>query len=76
MSMDIDAFDMGRQAGEMAEAILAGEDVKNLLPAYAAKAVVSTNVMIARKLGIHLTIAMTSGVKINDRVFRRIQTIN
>lgn len=76
MSMDIDAFDMGRQAGEMAEAILAGSDVKNLQPVYAARAVVSINVMIARKLGISSTIAMTSGVKINEKVFRRLQTIN
>lgn len=76
MSMDIDARDMGRQAGEMAKAILAGADVNRIKPVYAARAVVSTNVMIARKLGIKLTLAMMSGAKINEKVFRRVQSIN
>jgi len=76
MSMDIDARDMGRQAGEMAAAILAGTDVDRIEPVYAARAVVSTNVMIARKMGINLTLAMTSGVKINEKIFRRVQSIN
>jgi len=76
MSMDIDARDMGRQAGEMAGAILAGADINRIKPVYAASAVVSTNVMIARKLGIKLTVAMMSGVKINDKVFRRVRSIN
>jgi putative ABC transport system substrate-binding protein len=73
MSMDIDAFDMGRQAGEMAAAIRAGKDAKDLHQVYARKAVVSTNLMIAKKLGIHLSIAMNS---INKKIFRKALAIN
>lgn len=57
MSIGIDAFDMGSQAGEMANKILSGRDVKGLERAYARRAIVTTNVMIAMKLGIHLNLA-------------------
>ena len=45
-------------------------------PAYARKAVVSTNLMIARKIGIHLAIAMNSGNEINKKIFRKALIIN
>ncbi len=69
LSMDIDAFDMGRQAGEMALDILAGEDVRKIKQTYARKAIVSTNLLIARKLGINILIAMNSEEK-NGKIFR------
>ncbi len=57
MSIGIDAFDMGSQAGEMANKILSGKDVSGLARAYARRAIVTTNVMIAGKLGIPLNLA-------------------
>ena len=70
LSMDIDAFDMGRQAGEMAVEILAGEDVRNIRQTYARKAIVSTNLLIARKLGINAMIAMTIEESNTEKIFR------
>ncbi len=54
MSIGIDAFDMGRQAGEMANQILKGSDVSTIQNAYARKAVISINLKIAEKLSIRL----------------------
>ena len=54
MSIGIDAFDIGRQAGEIAEKILAARDVKDIEGVDARKAVVSINLKIARKLGINI----------------------
>lgn len=70
LSMDIDAFDMGRQAGEMALEILAGEDVKKIKQTYARKAIVSTNLLIARKLGIRTMIAINLEEQQNEKIFR------
>ena len=75
LSMDIDAFDMGRQAGEMALEILAGKRVEKIKQAYARKAIISTNAMIARKLGIRSRIAMTLGEGRNEKIFRKSQAI-
>ena len=52
MSIGIDAFDMGRQAGEMAKKILLGRNVKGVQPVDARKAVVSINLKVAKKLEI------------------------
>jgi putative ABC transport system substrate-binding protein len=52
MSVGIDAFDIGRQAGEMANAILSGKGVMDVQRADARKAVISINLKVARKLGI------------------------
>jgi putative ABC transport system substrate-binding protein len=60
VSTGIDAFDMGAQAGDMASKILSGTQVKKVQQALARKYVVSTNLMIAGKLGIGLNLAMTS----------------
>ena len=76
MSIDIDAVDIGRQAGEMALEILAGQEAQNIEQAYARRALISTNVMIARKLGIREMIAMSLGDRINDKVFRKTQIID
>ncbi len=70
LSMDIDAFDMGRQAGEMALQIQAGEDVARIRQTYARKAIVSTNLLIARKLGIKIMIAMNLEEQDNEKIFR------
>jgi putative tryptophan/tyrosine transport system substrate-binding protein len=54
MSLGIDAVDIGRQAGEMAREILAGKNIKEIQHADARSAVVSVNMKIAKKLGIHV----------------------
>lgn len=60
LSTGIDNFDMGAQAGDMANKILSGTQVKNVQQTLARKYVVSKNLMIAGKLGIGLNLAMTS----------------
>ncbi len=53
MSVGIDAFDIGIQAGEIAEKILSGRDTMNARHVVdARKAVISINLKAARKLGI------------------------
>lgn len=54
LSIGIDAFDIGRQAGEMANAILSGRHVGGIKPVDAKKAVISVNLKVARKLGIRI----------------------
>ena len=54
MSIGIDAFDIGVQAGEMAQEILAGRNVKVIPHADARSAVVAINIKIAKKLGINI----------------------
>ena len=76
MSMEIDAFDMGRQAGEMVGAMQEGKDMKDISPVYARKAVVSTNLMVARKIGIVPAIAMKSRNDMNTKVFRETRSMN
>jgi len=66
MSIGIDAFDIGCQAGEMAKEILSGRDVTNIQPVDARKAVISINLKIARKLGI----------SIDKKIIRKARIIN
>jgi putative ABC transport system substrate-binding protein len=54
LSIEIEAFDIGRQAAEMAKAILSGKDVRGIKPVDARKAVISVNLKVARKLGIRI----------------------
>lgn len=52
MSLAIDPLDIGKQGGEIAARILAGEDVRNIPPVDPRRAVVKMNPVVARKLGI------------------------
>jgi putative ABC transport system substrate-binding protein len=52
LSIGIDAFDIGRQAGEMANPILSGRNTGDIQPVDARKAVISVNLKVAQKLGI------------------------
>jgi putative ABC transport system substrate-binding protein len=74
LSTGIDAFDMGAQAGDMASKILSGGQVKNVQQALARKYVVSTNLMIAGKLGISVNLAMSSN-DYNDKIVRNTLTL-
>jgi len=51
LSIGIDPFDIGCQAGELAQKILSGKDVGNARRVDARKAVISVNGKIAEKLG-------------------------
>jgi putative ABC transport system substrate-binding protein len=53
-SLDIDGFDLGKQAGEMAVRLLSGTDVSEVRETGARKAVMKVNRKVAEKLGIDL----------------------
>jgi putative ABC transport system substrate-binding protein len=63
-SIEIDPFDVGRQAGEMAKKILAGTPAKDLPREYARKGVLSINLRVAAKLGISFSDEVRDGAKI------------
>jgi putative tryptophan/tyrosine transport system substrate-binding protein len=63
ISVGVDPFDMGSQAGELAREIISGTPVSTILPVDARKAVISINNKIAEKLGINIDEKLFSGVK-------------
>lgn len=65
MSIGVDPYDMGRQAGRMAEKILAGKQVASISGRDATKAVITVNTRIAEKLGI----------VINEKILGRARSI-
>lgn len=66
MSIGVDPFDLGRQAGEIAKKVLSGTDISTIQEAYARKAVITINDKIARKLGIAISEKITIKAKIID----------
>ena len=66
ISIDIDPYDIGRQAGEMVKKIAAGEEVSNIENIDARKADIMINMKIARKLGI----------RINEKALKKAGTID
>jgi len=54
-SLEIDGFDLGKQAGEMATRILGGTAVSDIPKADARKAIMKVNRKIAAKLGVNLS---------------------
>jgi len=58
LSFSIDAKDIGRQAGEMAERILSGRQITGITPADARKAVISVNPVAARKVEKNVSSAL------------------
>lgn len=67
MSIGVDLFDMGRQAGDMANAILAGSDWASLPPREASAAVITINKVIADRFAIEIDEAMTDMIKVIGR---------
>lgn len=76
MSMNIEADDMGRQAGEMANRILSGEKIDAIGKAYARKAMVSTNMLTARKFGIQPLMAQQNESIRNKKIVKISQFLN
>jgi putative ABC transport system substrate-binding protein len=76
MSTGIDPVDMGVQAAEMANRILQGKHTKPEQQVHARRMVVSTNLMIAGKLGIHVNLAGASGADIAEKIIRNSLIVN
>lgn len=70
ISMNIEAFDMGKQAGEMANKVITGSSVNKIERSYARKATVSTNMLIASKFGL-LNIAVLDNSSYNKNKIRK-----
>ena len=66
ISVNIDARDIGRQAGEIVEKILSGANVADIPRVYAREADVAVNLISAKKLGR----------PINNETLRRGKAIN
>ena len=54
-SLDIDGYDMGKQAGEMANKVLGGTDISDIPNAEARRSVMKINRKVAQKLGINIS---------------------
>ena len=76
MSTGIDAFDMGRQAGEIASKIFSGVHVRKIHHVGARRLIVSTNLMVARKLGITVDTALYSGTGRGRKIIREARMVN
>ena len=66
MSVGIDTFDIGRQAGEMAVEVLSGMNIKNIPKVDAQKAVVTLNLKVAKKLGVKIKNGINSKARVKD----------
>ena len=64
MSISVDPFDIGNQAGEMAKAILSNEGKRDVKRIDARKAVIEINLKIAKKLGITIDEKVLAKAKI------------
>ncbi len=76
MSMNIDATDMGKQAGSIANKILSGYKADAVGQVFARKAALSINMMVANKLGIFKNIAWREGAKTNGNIISNSITFN
>lgn len=66
MSISLDVFDIGRQAGDMATRMLNGTPVTQIPPEEAQQAVVTVNQTVARKLGISLDDIQLEKIRFTD----------
>ena len=64
LSIGIDPFDIGRQAGEIAQKIFSGSAVKDVQHVDARKALVSVNLKIAGKLGMTIDQKIIGNIKV------------
>ncbi|MBN1932995.1 MAG: hypothetical protein JW786_15440 [Desulfobacterales bacterium] len=66
ISIGIDAFDIGKQAGEMAKEILSGKCVDDVRQVDARNTIISINLRIAKKLKIH----------INENIIKKVRVVH
>ena len=64
MSIDLDPFQAGRQAGELAKSIAGGKKIGESPPADAKNGIVTVNLKIARKLGVEIDEGTLSNAKL------------
>jgi len=64
VSLNLDVFDMGRQAGEIAEKILSKRQIKNISNSDARKMSLSINLKVAKKLGLNINPEILGKAKI------------
>jgi len=76
MSTGIDPFDMGVQAGEIANRVLLQKGIGPWEQVHARRMVISTNLMIAEKLGIRLNVAGISGMDLSEKIIKSTLTID
>jgi len=67
MSISIDPFDLGKQAGEIAKKILSGTNVRNISAVEARTAVTSVNMTVAKKMGIIINDTMSKKFRIFEQ---------
>ena len=67
LSISIDAVDIGKQAWEITEMVLSGEDVRKIPRVDARKAEVTLNQRAAKKLGIIIDKEIIKGVKVVNK---------
>lgn len=67
MSLEVDAFDSGKQAGEMAQKILSGTSIKKVSETDPRKAFLSINLKIAKKLEITISNEIMDKARIVNR---------
>lgn len=67
MALGVDAYDMGRQAGEMANRILAGEDAGGIPIEHARKGSLYLNLSTAERLGLEIP---AEAIERAERVYR------
>jgi putative tryptophan/tyrosine transport system substrate-binding protein len=66
ISLEIDSFDLGKQAGEMANMLLAGGSVAELPKAEPRKVIIRFNGKVAKKLGFDLDVLGAVGLPKSD----------
>lgn len=64
LGLNIDPFDIGRQAGEMAGKILSGRNARDIPVSYARTGALSINMTTARKLGISISPSMLKTARV------------
>ncbi|GAB4387351.1 MAG: ABC transporter substrate-binding protein [Thermodesulfovibrionales bacterium] len=67
MALGVDPYDMGRQAGEMANRVLAGEDVRKIPVEHARKGHLFLNLATAERLGLEIP---AEAIKRAERLYR------
>jgi putative ABC transport system substrate-binding protein len=66
MSLDVDAYDMGRQAAEMAAMVRSGRDINTIENQKVEKINITVNKRTARKLG----------VRMSDEILKKAKVLN
>lgn len=64
LSLEVDPVDAGKQAGEMANRLLGGTDIRKIANEDARSAIITVNLLVAKKLGIHISASAINHARI------------